>query len=60
MKKAIDIIKEIIKEQLPMISDGAINQLAKSISKRFLLDNIVEFNDGDLKKNLVVKGKIYL
>lgn len=50
VKKAIDIIKEIIKEQLPMISDGAINQLAKSISKRFLLDNIVEFNDGDLKK----------
>jgi hypothetical protein len=50
LKKAIDIIKEIIKEQLPMISDGAINQLAKSISKRFSLDNIVEFNDGDLKK----------
>ncbi len=50
MKKAIDIIKEIIKEELPMISDGAINKLAKSISKRFSLDNIVEFNYGDFKK----------
>lgn len=50
LKKAIDIIKEIIKEELPMISDGAINKLAKSISKRFSLDNIVEFNYGDFKK----------
>lgn len=51
MKKAIDIIIEITKEQFPMLSDGSIKKLAMTISDRFGLNNLVELDDNDLKNS---------
>lgn len=51
MNKATDIIKEIIKEELPMVIDGEINCISNRISEKLSLGNLVIYNDNDFKEN---------
>lgn len=51
MNKATDIIKEIIKEELPMVIDGKINCISNRISEKLSLGNLVIYNDNDFKEN---------
>lgn len=51
MKKATDIINEIIKEELPMITDGKINCISSKINEKLSLDNLMIFDDNDLKES---------
>lgn len=51
MNKATDIIKEIIKEELPMITDGKINCISNRISEKLSLCSLVIYNDNDFKEN---------
>lgn len=49
MEKSIDIIKKIIKEDLPTISEEKINNISEKIVNEFSIQDVIKLSDDDFK-----------